>query len=95
MKLRTPIMQMYYGKLINPDCVSVNTKEHEAFLDEVIKNEEELQKLLKKDDIIYTLHKKSMDALMGMMSEETAIYYADGFRAGILLGMDIAGYFDK
>ena len=39
MKLRTPIMQMYYGKLINPDCVSVNTKEHEAFLDEVIKNE--------------------------------------------------------
>lgn len=39
MKLRTPIMQMYYGKLINPDCFSANTKEHEAFLDEVIKNE--------------------------------------------------------
>ena len=38
---------MYYGELISPDCVSVNTKEHEAFLDELIKTDEEIQKLLK------------------------------------------------
>ena len=95
MKLKTPIMQMYYGELINPDCVAVNTKEHEGFLDELIKTDEEIQKLLKKDDTVYTLYKKAMDSLGGMMSEEIAVYYAEGFRAGILLGMDIAGYFDK
>ena len=95
MKLKTPILRMYYGELISPDCVSVNTKEHEAFLDELIKTDEEIQKLLKRDDTVYALYKKAMDCLGGMMSEEVAVYYAEGFRAGILLGMDIAGYFDK
>ncbi|MBQ2740909.1 MAG: hypothetical protein IJF39_04765 [Clostridia bacterium] len=95
MKLKTPILRMYYGELISPDCVAVNTKEHEAFLDELVKTDEEIQKLLKRDDTVYALYKKAMDCLGGMMSEEVAVYYAEGFRAGILLGMDIAGYFDK
>ncbi len=95
MKLKTPIMKMFYGELINPDSVTVNTKEYKAFLDKLIKSDEEIRKLLKEDDVLYILYKKAMDSLGGMMSEEVAIYYAEGFRAGILLGLDVAGYFDR
>ena len=47
-----------------------------------------------KEEKLLSLYNKAMDSLEGVYSEEIACYYAYAFRCGVLIGMDIAGFFD-
>ncbi|MBO5363483.1 MAG: hypothetical protein J6A46_04065 [Clostridia bacterium] len=90
---KKPILEMYYGNLGRAEEINVQTKEHERFLSELIEADEEI-KLLMKEEKLLSLYNKAMDSLEGVYSEEIACYYAYAFRCGVLIGMDIAGFFD-
>lgn len=93
MEEKTPIVQLFYGKIGNQENIKVDTEEYRRFLDELIEVDEQISQKTKGLEDIYELYKKATDLLEGMMNEEIDVYYSEGIRTGVLIGMDVAGYF--
>ncbi len=66
-------------------------EEYEKCLDEVIKCDDEMQEALKKNPKLLQLYKKATDALDALSVVCGDDYYTEGFKFGVLMGLDIAG----
>ena len=92
---KKPIVEMFYGNLGNREAIDCNTKRHGRCCNELVEADDKLRELLQKDETALSLYKKAMNALEGMYSEEIDCYYASAFQFGVLIGMDVAGYFER
>ena len=92
---KKPIIEMFYGRLGDTEHIDCNTKEHDEYSTRLVEADEQLSRLLEKDQKLLDLYRQAIDSLEGVYAEEIACYYAAAFRFGVLLGMDIASYFDE
>ena len=69
----------------------VHGEEYQKCLDEVIKCDDEMREALKKHPKLLELYQKSTNALDALSVAEEDDYYIEGFKFGVLMGLDIAG----
>ncbi|MBR2341390.1 MAG: hypothetical protein IKA72_03165 [Clostridia bacterium] len=89
MKKYSAILDMFYGRRGNIENVRVEGEKIEGLLDVLIEKSEKLEKKLKETPEIFKLYKEVQDAIDKLHDEETDEYYTEGFRFGVLLGMDV------
>ncbi len=88
MDIKSMIMQMYYG-LQEQTGVKWNSEEESKILDEVVKKDKEFIKTLTPEQV--KMYNETKSALDDLNAEESDRYFAEGFRCGIIMGMDIFG----
>ena len=88
MKRNSTIMKMYYGKCGNSECIP-RSEEYSRLLDEVIENDNEIRKQLRKYSDLLALYEKTNNSINAMYAEAMNHYYFEGFRFGILMGIDV------
>lgn len=86
---KSAIKMMYYGEKGTFDSLK-NTPEIKHLLNEINYNEEMLLQKLKKIPEIISQYNKLQDLLSKLNCAESELYYIEGFRFGVLLGLDVA-----
>jgi len=95
MLTKRPILDIYCGKFGSMEQIKVDTKKWNECVALLESADKEFRALLAKDENLLALYKKVTDALEGTFSEEMDACYRSAFRWGVLLGMDIVGFFDE
>ena len=95
MLTKTPILDIYCGKFGTAEQIKVHTKKWSEYVAALEEADRELCTLLEKDEKLFLLYKKVTASLDGMFGEEMDCCYRSAFRWGVLLGMDIVGFFDE
>lgn len=67
------------------------TEEYRKCLDEVIKYDDEMREALRDNSKLLELYKKTTGALDELHLVCADDHYIEGFRFGVLMGLDIAG----
>ena len=88
MKTEDAILQMFYGKRGIHEFVRPSAK-HSQLADNLIKSETALKEKLSAFPELSALHQKFVDDLNELFSEELDTHYAEGFRFGCLIGIDV------
>lgn len=89
MKRNSIIKKLYLGK--NPLYASVPySKKYERLLEEAIKYEKLMRSSLEKYPEILSLYEKTNEVIDDLNNQTVDEFYMEGFRFGVLLGMDIA-----
>lgn len=89
MKRKSAIMQMHYcerGSYEDVPC----SNEYFKLLDEYVKNDSEIRVKLSEFPNLLELYKKANDSLEILNCESEDNHYLEGFRFGVLIGLDIA-----
>ena len=81
---------MFNGQRGHHDLVS-HTEEYFRLLRENIKEEEELREKLKEHPDLLQILEKINDSFIEMCCECEDIFYREGFKFGVLMGIEIAG----
>lgn len=88
MKTEDAILQMFYGKRGIHEFIRPTAK-HAKLVDNLIKSETALMEKLSAFPKLTALHKKFIEDLNEMFSEELNTHYVEGFRFGCLIGIDV------
>ena len=88
MKTEDAILQMFYGKRGIHEFIRPTAK-HAKLVDNLIKSETALMEKLSAFPELTALHKKFIEDLNEMFSEELDTHYVEGFRFGCLIGIDV------
>ena len=87
MKMKSAIREMYYGNRGQQDSIKM-TKKYHKIMEETVKNE----KILREKLTVYPelLSYDAIDNSIGTASsEETAFSYVEGFKFGLLMGLEV------
>ncbi|MBR2441682.1 MAG: hypothetical protein IKB20_01220 [Clostridia bacterium] len=84
------IRDMYEMRKGNYDSI-LQSEEYQKSLDEVIKCDDEMRKALKKNPKLLALYQKATSALDTLCVVGADDHYIEGFKFGVLMGLDIAG----
>lgn len=87
--VKSAIEQMYYDSRGRNDFVPTGEKWSKS-MDKVIKYYEELSKVLEKYPELKTLFEKFDKAIGESHAEECLNCYSEGFKFGVMLGIEIA-----
>lgn len=90
MKEKSAIRQMLYGQRGNFQLIELTT-EYKELKKKYCEIEDEFESKLKEMPELYALYLKVCDANDDKNSEIENTYYAEGFRFGLLIGLDAAG----
>lgn len=90
MKYRSPIMQMYYHERGNFEMIRCS-KEGARLAGIVDVNDRALEAKLEACPEILALYQKTNESLEDLHSESADNIFAEGFRFGLLMGLDAAG----
>ena len=93
MEKLSPIMQMYYGHRGNYEKIPC-TKEYFKLLEKVIENDDELCEKLSAYPELLELYKKTNESIEALHCESADSHFSEGFKFGVLMGLDIAGDID-
>ncbi len=89
MKHKSAIAQMYFRE--RGTCEDVPTsKEYFRLIDIANKIQEDFLEKLNGDEELIKLYNKNIDALMEAQCEDSDNHFFEGFRFGVLMGLDIA-----
>ena len=86
-KQKSAVMQMFYGENGKIDYIE-NPPEEDALLDVVDKNYELLCEKLQPQTELWELFLKFKDSLEDLHSVEANNFYAEGFKFGLLIGVE-------
>jgi len=87
-RLNSVIRQMFFGE--KGTCDSINfTEDYYKFLDEVIEYDDELRNKLALMPKLFEAYRKASDAISKLNRESEIIHYTEGFKLGVLLGMEL------
>lgn len=84
----SPILQMFYGERGNHDTIPFR-EEYASLLEKVAHYDNNLREKLKETPELLELYQQTTDAIDAMHSNAMDDYFSEGFRFGVLLGMDI------
>jgi len=87
--MKSIIRHILYGKKGTLDSVR-STKEHDIYLDKVIEHDDELRAKLESNPELLTLYRKVNDSISKLNHESAAAHFAEGFKLGVLLGLELA-----
>lgn len=88
MKRESAIREMFNGNRGRCDQIPM-TKEYRQLLAEAEESEEVFLSALGKEERLIELYKKEKEDLEEIWSNECDAYFCEGFRFGVLLGIDI------
>ena len=88
MKKYSAIKDMYYGNRGVHDKFKIGNEE-KSVLDVIIEYEEVLLEKLSKEQDVLQIYKKLDNAISELTCIENEHFYAEGFRFGFLMAMDI------
>ncbi|MBQ8373997.1 MAG: hypothetical protein IJX98_00290 [Clostridia bacterium] len=94
MKHYSAILQMYNGQRGKFEDVPLH-EDYLSILDSVIKEEKNLQTKLQGNQEALDLHVKITNLLDELDIVGKEAHFREGFRFGVLMGLDIAGFFDE
>lgn len=86
MKQTSPILQMLYGERGKIDAIKP-TAEQRAAISKVTVTDAALRKALNPEQI--KLYEDALDSLENLHSISVSNCYAEGFRFGVLIGIDV------
>lgn len=89
MRKNSAIMQMYYGERGQYDHIPYSD-EARRLLDEFIKEDAQFRAHLSNFPDLLKLYEKVNDSIEALNCETEDNYYAEGFRFGFLMGLDVA-----
>lgn len=89
MKEYSAIQDMYYGRRGTSDYIE-NSQKYREVLTKYIEAMEELEAELKKSPNLLALYEKAEALNEEMQAESLDTHYCEGFRFGVLMGLDIA-----
>jgi hypothetical protein len=89
MKEYSAIQEMYYGRRGTNEYIK-NSQRYQEILTEYIEAMEELEAELKKFPKMLALYEKAETLNEEMQAESLDTHYCEGFRFGVLMGLDIA-----
>lgn len=90
MEKQSAIMQMYKKERGHCDRIP-QSERYKKCLDEVIKRDDEMRGALEKYPKLLELYQKATEALWDLDVVYGDDHYYEGFRFGVLMGLDIAG----
>jgi len=82
------ILQMLYGKRGTLEAVEP-TEKYKRLLKESAEREKELRENLKDNPEILALFEKADESFGALYSESVDTYYIEGFKFGLLMGLEI------
>ena len=88
MKIESAILQMFYGQRGTQDSVRP-TEKYAQLENKVLESERALMEKLSAFPELIALHQKYIEDLSELYDEEIEMHYAEGFRFGCLIGLDI------
>lgn len=91
MELQSAILQMFHGVRGQSEHVPASEK-YWQLLNAVRKSDDALREKLKISPELIELYEKVIDDLSLMHCELLDNYYCEGFRFGILMGLDVSGH---
>ncbi len=89
MKRKSAIMQMYYHERGGYEDIP-RSNEYFKLLDEYVKNDSEIRDKLSEFPNLLELYKKANDSLEILNCESEDNHYLEGFKFGLLIGLDVA-----
>ena len=89
MSRKSAIEQMYYGERGNLNNIP-SSPEYAHLLDEFSANDRKMREKLKNLPEILALYQKTEKSMNAITSKDAYDYFAEGFRFGLLLGIDVA-----
>ncbi|MDR1092620.1 MAG: hypothetical protein LBL66_00555 [Clostridiales bacterium] len=88
--MKSAILQMYYGERGQNDMIQ-STEAHRKLGNEVVRYEEELNGKLAAYPELLGLFKKICNAAWRLNGEDVSLHFAEGFKFGLLMGLEVAG----
>lgn len=88
MTKKSAIMQMFYGKRGYNELVPCG-KTYRKLLRKAIEKEENMKEKLREQPELLKLYEEAIEALDALSDESSDRHYVEGFRFGVLMGMDI------
>ncbi len=89
MKQKSAIMQMFYGERGNFEFIK-HSREYFDLMDEVCDLQSKLEEMIKDMPEVLALLKKYDDKVDEFECQALDDYYLEGFRFGVLMGIDIS-----
>jgi len=90
MKEKSPIRQMLYGQRRQMQTIKT-TEEYHKITEKLVENDDALREKLAGLPELLELYGKVKDSLGELNLEEAAAHYAEGFKFGLLIGLETAG----
>ncbi len=82
------IFQMFHGIRGNAESISLS-KHYKKKLKKTAECEKQFRETLKSYPNLYKMYEEVNDCILTLNSQDNFDYYAEGFRFGVQLGMDI------
>ena len=89
---KSTIRKLLYNKISEDIKISKNYKK---IRDKLINNEREILKNIKDDKMLEKLFEINFDLNSDLVCEETALYFEEGFRIGVILGLELLNFFNE
>ena len=89
---KSTIRKLLYNKISEDIKISKNYKK---IRDKLINNESEILKNIKDDKMLEKLFEINFDLNSDLVCEETALYFEEGFRIGVILGLELLNFFNE
>jgi len=87
--MKSIIREMFYEKKGNCSSVKFNTKEHAEIINKIVAHENKLKINLATSIELFELYGKISDANSQLNCEIAASHYVEGFKFGVLLGLEL------
>ena len=87
---KSAIIKMFYGERGHYELINCHTPEYDRLLDELVENDDELIKRLKDNPELAKMYEKTKDLIEMKCCDTLAVHYAEGFKFGLLIGMEVA-----
>ncbi|MCL2375239.1 MAG: hypothetical protein FWC82_01785 [Firmicutes bacterium] len=87
--MKSTIKQMFLGEKGNYDNVKF-TEEYDAFLDKTVALEQEFKVKFESNPEIFKFYLKISNAVEKLNAEVTTANYVEGFKLGVLLGLELS-----
>ena len=91
METKSIIRKMFYNEVGSFDCIKCSDKT-KSIMEKLDKIEREFLSLIKNKPQILNKYNEYFQCFSELCCEETATYFEEGFRFGVLLGQDISTY---
>lgn len=89
---KSTIRKLLYNKISEDIKIS---KTYKKIRDKLINNESEILKNIKDDKMLEKLFEINFDLNSDLVCEETALYFEEGFRLGVILGLELLNFFNE
>lgn len=89
---KSTIRKLLYNKISEDIKIS---KTYKKIRDKLINNESEILKNIKDDKMLEKLFEINFGLNSDLVCEETALYFEEGFRLGVILGLELLNFFNE